>query len=176
MSEDLRRYPIGSTIVEIDPEWQMPFISPARNLAEAHRSGIRPVTFADIEEFCKSRDLPLQNAVLTDESSDSFLSIPNNWRIVTGGGASLVLQLTMKGTSPGLIDIKEFPRVVIGTHDTLFTGVIIAQYSRKDNNNPISLQSYHDWSQMWSPLTQPEVVLKSSELYLADKNGSLQRR
>lgn len=166
------RYPIGSRIIDIPVEWQMPFTTPATNLAEAHRVGIRPVTFDDIERFCKNNNLPLENAVLTDES-DAFPILPNNWRITRLDQRSLELQLTKIGTAPGLIDVKMFPRVEVSSYETLFTGVIITEYLRKDTSQSISLQKYHDWNLVYSPLPQPEVFLAASKRYLADKNGKL---
>lgn len=166
------RYPVGSTIVDIPIALQMPFRTPAYNLAEAHRMGIRPITFLDIEQFCKSLGFSLKDAVLTDESG-TFPELSNNWRIVELGRNSLILQLTEHGC-PGLIDIKEFPRIEVDRHETLFTGVIIAYYTRRDNGRRISLQHYHDLGiTPGVTLARPEIDLSFSQRYLADENGSL---
>jgi len=165
-------YVVGREVVHIPTELQMPFISPAKNLAEAHAQGIRPLAFQDIRmQFQLIGKDPEKNMVLTDFSPNIPDGWVNNWRILTwlqnyNGHGTIDIQLTQTG-HPGLIDNLQFPIIHVSIHDILFTGVYIVDYHIRKLNEHISLAEYHRSN------PKPDIFLYYSKRFLANHTGSL---
>lgn len=146
------------------------FTDPARNLAEAQRSGIQPVNFMHLREQFNIEQL--SGSVLFDSAPGPFPG--NHWRILSMDDESDRVTIQLCGPF-GNYDAR-IPPFNVSQYDILFTGISIPEYMSHGHTITLGevvekvLQAGYGKGNLVYP---KDIEFKGETIYWADANGKL---